>query len=80
MTEPDITADDERPFLLSDGECMVFDAGYLDTDSEIEGVLAVSYSVGGGLWALIGKHVGNKYVQVWEEAGKPKAAGLRPIN
>jgi len=79
MTEP-ADYSDERPFQLTDGDCLVFDASYLDTDYEAEGVLAVSWTAEGGLWSLIGRHAGDKYVQTWERAGAPQKAGLRPVN
>lgn len=78
-------AEDERPFVLSDGDCMVFDTEYLDTETESVGVLAVQFSVDRGLWALIGRGGdGEPYTQTWEaigadvKVGKPSAR-LRPV-
>lgn len=75
-------AEAETPFLLSDGECMVFDAEYLDVEVEAVGVLAVQFTADRGLWALIGSHDdAGAYSQGWVEAGrKIPAAKLRPVN
>lgn len=76
-------AEDERPFLLGDGDCMVFDAEYLDPEIETVGVIAVQFSLDRGLWVLWGGHDGgDKYFQEWRQAGAERAAGkrLRPVN
>lgn len=75
-------AEAESPFLLGDGECMVFDAEYLDPAAEAVGVLAVQWSVDRGMWALIGSHDdAGKYSQGWVEVGRASPrAKLRPVN
>jgi hypothetical protein len=79
----DDTEEGERPFLLSDGECMVFDAEYLDPETESVGVLAVQFSLDRGLWVLMGRGGdGEPYTQSWEAIGTESRAGkrLRPVN
>lgn len=73
---------DERPFQLSDGECVVFDPSYLDVEVEAVGVLAAQFTIEGGLWALVGSHDDSgRYSQGWVEAGrKATSAKLRPVN
>lgn len=73
---------DERPFQLSDGECVVFDPEYLDPETEAVGVLAVQYGVDKGLWTLFGYHDDlGRYFQEWRETAPLRAGGkLRPVN
>lgn len=73
---------DERPFQLSDGECVVFDPEYLDPETEAVGVLAVQYGVDKGLWTLFGYHDDSgRYFQEWRETAPLRAGGkLRPVN
>lgn len=75
-------AEAETPFLLSDGECMVFDAEYLDVEVEAVGVLAVQYGVDKGLWTLFGYHDDSgRYFQEWRETAPLRTGGkLRPVN
>lgn len=70
---------DERPFQLPEGDCLVFDPSYLDTEYECEGVLAASWSLSGGLWVLMGRHKGDKYTQTWEPVGVAQTPNLRSV-
>lgn len=73
--------EDERPFSLGDGDCIVFDPAYLDTETESEGVLAVQWSSERGLWSLVGRHADSgQYEQVWLQAGAPTGKRLRPVS
>lgn len=81
MTDED--EDDERPFLLSDGSCMVFDSEYLDAEYESIGVLAVQFAVERGLWVLFGFHdEAGTYQQEWRQVAPERVSGkrLRPVN
>ena len=77
--EPEV--DDERPFLLSDGDCMVLDPEYLDAEAQAVGVLAIQWSVDRGLWALVGRGGGDEpYTQAWEPSGAVGSGKrLRPV-
>lgn len=83
MTDPDnpeVELEESRPFLLSDGDCMVFDADFLDPAGEAEGVLAVQFR-DGALWYLFGHYEGTRYVQDWVVVAPERKAGkLRPVN
>lgn len=73
--------EEERPFLLSDGDCMVFDPEYLDPEMEPVGVLAAQFSMDRGLWALHGFHdAAGRYQQEWREVAPERGkAGPRRL-
>lgn len=73
-------AEDERPFSLSDGDCIVFDPEYLDPETESVGVLATQWSLDRGLWSLVGRHTDSgQYEQEWVQAGV-QSKRLRPVS
>jgi hypothetical protein len=82
MTDPEDNEEAEaRPFLLSDGDCMVFDADYLDPEQQVEGVIAVQWGADRGLWYLMGSIEGATYRQEWMQVAPERGkARMRPVN
>lgn len=78
-TDPQIEEEDEadepRPFLLSDGDCAVFDADLLDPVNECDGVIAVQFK-DGALWWLSGRD--RKWHNAESEGRSERK--LRPVN
>lgn len=77
MTDPETDEElsEERPVLMSDGDCFIADLDYLDPSTEFDGIRAVQFREG-GLYILIGSPP--RWVNAEGDA-KAKPAGLRRV-
>ena len=67
----DEDAEEPRPCILGDGDCIIFDADGLDDDPESEGVLAASF-IDGALFYLPAR------TRVWTNADVSKRPKAKP--
>lgn len=74
MTDPDKEEGFEVRVFLTDGSCWISDPDLIDPDEEVEGVLAMQYTIEFGLALLVGRKTDGVYSRKWES---PEVVGSK---